>query len=231
MNRKTATFLLCAALLLLLLTGCGGKTAPVEPSPEPVLQTVPEPQREEAPAELSAEVQAQQTQSAVAAAGGIGVRGLTVPSGTEMTLTGRESGYYAAEKDGERYYVREYAVHPEKRRLPCKGTVVYDGTELFLTVLTEGEEVSALTRGKVLCLITVRGMTGTVPRWELRFSDDSPFESWTAYAKKGARIWWDGGMQIASEVLKENDALRVVGKTDRALLVTIDGRTGFVYPE
>ena len=169
-------------------------------------------------------------QSAIAVAGEIGVCRLTVPAGTELKLLSRENDRYTVEKDGETFLVEDYAVAYEEKNLPGTGKALYDDTELYSTLLNKGEEVNVLTDGKRLCLVSVRGSTGTVPRWAVCLSGEEPVSPQTGYAKKGASFWRDSGMCHAPTELSEDESILVLAETDLGVVTEVGGRTGYMLP-
>lgn len=114
-------------------------------------------------------------------------------------------------------------------KLPERGVILADGTELYLGIVYPGDELMVLgAEGKKAEIYTAGG-TGTLPRWAVLLGDEEPYSTWTGYAAYGARLYASYRLAGRYEDVWLNTELTVVLETDNGYFIQLsDGRYGYM---
>ena len=114
-------------------------------------------------------------------------------------------------------------------KLPARGVILADGTELYLGIVYPGDELMILSaEGKTAEIYTPRG-TGTLPRWAVLLGDEEPYDAWNGYASYGAKLFGSWRLTGANNDIRLNTRLTVILETDNGYFVQLsDGRYGYV---
>lgn len=96
--------------------------------------------------------------------------------------------------------------------------------------LYDRDEIAKVTKvGEETCEVYMDGWFAEIPRWLVYMEEDTPYESWTGYAKSKAQTYSKYQMRdaYALEKLKQNTELLVVDELPTCYVVEMNGE--YVY--
>lgn len=145
--------------------------------------------------------------------------------GSDVDLGGLSAtgGSWYALPLGE-YYGTEYEAMD-----PTGATVLADGTEGYVRVLSREETVKVAEVGEESCMLLIGMELYEAPRWAIALEGDEAYTPWSAYSRYGTVAY--GEYQLQSQVAEftVNQRVEVVDAIESLSLYVVKLETGFGY--
>lgn len=125
-------------------------------------------------------------------------------------------------------YETESSPLPTDGSFPCTGTVLADGTEVYLVILNSGDDVRVLDADDNNYFVLTADGVGTVPKRLIRLMSEAPYAEWDGFADNEASFFSDYRMRNEIDKLKRNTELRIIDDLGDCYLVEAAGVTGYV---
>ena len=107
---------------------------------------------------------------------------------------------------------------------PGPGTILADGAEGYLALLSRGDAVTVTERGTDTCKVKVNDLTGTMLTRLLVFADEAPYIAWDGYAQGNAPQHRHWRLLDEETKLSMNTKLHVIGEMgDVCIIELADG--------
>ena len=109
----------------------------------------------------------------------------------------------------------------EQAVAPGPGTILAEGAEGYLTLLSRGDTVTVTDKGEETCAVKVNDLTGTMLTRLLVFADEAPYAAWDGFAQGNAPQHRHWRLLDEETKLNLNTKLHVIGEVGDVCIVEL----------